>query len=184
VPIGFFEMKAVSLSAYAFGGYIAADRNVSAVVKIGQGFLVWTFTVEASTISTRSIGSSEELPRSLLAGFETRSRLNFTESALNSSPLWNFTPLRSLTSQVLGAISLGISAARAGTILKLRSRSYRVSNIWAPTLEAGVSAWFIMSSELGSTPWAMTTLPSGAAPARPGPPTRNRNAVNRRIRLM
>ena len=65
--------------------------------------------------------------------------LNFTASALKSSPLWNFTPLRSLNSQVVGATSLGSSAASAGTSLRLGSRSRSASNIWAPTLDAGCS---------------------------------------------
>src|SRR3990170_2899925 len=34
--------------------------------------------------------------------------------------------------------------------------------------DAGVSCWFMASSEVGSTPWAMTTLPSGAAQPAPG----------------
>jgi hypothetical protein len=135
---------------------------------MGHGFLVCTRTVEGSTISTRSMGANDELPRSLLAELATRSRLNFTDSALNSSPLWNLTPLRSLTSHTVGATSFGSSVARAGTILRFASRSIRVSKIWAPTLEAGVSCWFIMSRVVGSTPWAMTTLPAGAAPAASG----------------
>jgi hypothetical protein len=40
--------------------------------------------------------------------------LNFTDSAVNSSPLWNLTPLRSLNSQVVGATDPGISAASIG----------------------------------------------------------------------
>src|SRR2546422_5872917 len=32
-----------------------------------------------------------------------------------------------------------------------------------PTFDAGVSDWFAMSSVVGSTPCAMTTLPAGAA---------------------
>jgi hypothetical protein len=71
--------------------------------------------VYASTISTLSIGRKLELARR--PAF-TRSRLYFTDSALNSSPLWNLTPLRSLTSHTVGATSFGSSAARAGTILR------------------------------------------------------------------
>src|SRR5215831_2736164 len=119
-------------------------------------------------MSTRSIGPNVDEPRSLLAGLIRRSMLNFTDSAVNSSPLWNLTPLRSLNSQVVGATSLGISAASAGTSFRLWSRSSRDSNIWAPTLDAGCSAWFIMSSVVGSTPWAITTLPAGAAAATSG----------------
>src|SRR5262245_27291960 len=38
----------------------------------------------------------------------------------------------------------------------------------AATTDAGVSCWFIVSSVLGSTPWAITTLPWGAAWATAG----------------
>ena len=98
--------------------------------KIGHGFLVWIRTVYGSTISTRSIGAKDDEPRSLLAGLTRRSRLNFTDSALKSSPLWNLTPRRSLNSHVVGATSFGISAASAGTSLRLWSRSSSDSNIW------------------------------------------------------
>ncbi len=98
----------------------------------------------------------------------TRSRLYFADSALKSSPLWNFTPRRSLTSQVVGATSFGSSAASAGTIFRFGSRSTSVSNRWVATMEAGASCWFMVSSVVGSTPWAMTTLPCGAASPRTG----------------
>src|SRR6185295_1929661 len=71
VPIGFFEMNALSLPAYAFGGYIEAWREPMMVVKVGHGFDVWTRTVEGSTISTRSMGRKVELAR--IAGSFTRS---------------------------------------------------------------------------------------------------------------
>src|SRR5262245_44697773 len=159
-------MNALSLPAYAFGGYMEACRCVSALTKIGQGLFVCTRTVEASTTSTRSMGLKFELPRMLESLH--RSMLNFTDSALKSSPLWNLTPRRSLNSHVVGATSLGISAASAGTSLRLWSRSRSASNIWAPTLDAGCSCWFAMSRVVGSTPWAITTLPAGAAAAASG----------------
>src|SRR4029434_7105794 len=158
-------MNALSLPAYALGGYIDAWRKPMMVVNVGHGFEVCTFTVYASTISTLSIGRKLELARR--PAF-TRSRLYFTDSALNSSPLWNLTPLRSLTSQVVGATSLGSSAARAGTILRFPSRSTRVSKRWVASTDAGVSCWFMVSSVVGSTPCARTTLPSGAAATRAG----------------
>ena len=73
--------------------------------------------MEGSTTSTRSISLKFELPRIL--GSLARSRLNFTASALKSSPLWNFTPRRSLISHTWGETSLGSSVANAGTIFKL-----------------------------------------------------------------
>jgi hypothetical protein len=114
------------------------------------------------------MGPKEDEPRSLLAGLASRSRLNFTDSASKASPLWNLTPRRSLISQVVGATSLGSSAASSGTRARLWSRATSMSNIWAPTLEAGCSDWFIMSSVVGSTPCAMTTFPAGAAPTAIG----------------
>src|SRR4030095_12987537 len=95
-----------------------ACRKVMMVVKVGQGLVVCTRTVYGSTMSTRSMGRKFELERMPVL---TRSRLYFTDSALNSSPLWNLTPLRSLTSQVGGATSLGSCAARGGTLLSLLS---------------------------------------------------------------
>src|SRR5262245_37867043 len=103
--MGLREMNALSLPAYAFGGYIAAWLKVMMVTNVGHGLLVCTRTVYGSTISTRSIGRKFELARR--AGCFTRSRLNFTDSALNSSPLVNLTFWRSLTSHVVGAMSFG-----------------------------------------------------------------------------
>ena len=42
----------------------------------------------------------------------------FNAESVKFSPLWNFTPRRSLNSHVVGATSLGISAASAGTSLR------------------------------------------------------------------
>ena len=134
--------------------------------KIGHGLLVCTRTVYGSTISTRSMGRKFEDARI----FESlaRSRLNFTDSEVKSSPLWNFTPRRSLTSHTCGDTSLGNSAASAGTSLRFWSRSTSISKMCRPTTEAGVSCWFMMSSVVGSTPWAITTFPAGAAGAATG----------------
>src|SRR6266853_2344376 len=139
--------------------------------KVGQGLAVWTFTVYGSTISTWSIGRKFELAR---RPDLTRSRLYFTDSASKVSPLWNLPPLRSLTSHTVGATSFGSSAARAGTTFRFWSRSTSVSKMWVATTDAGVSCWFIVSSVEGSTPWAMTTLPAGAAIAPDGSSNRER----------
>src|SRR5437764_15183797 len=109
-------MNVVSLSRYAFGGYMLPCTNVITLVNVGQGFFVCTRIVYGSTISTRSIGAKKVEPRSLPCPCPNRSRVNLAESALNSSPLWNLTPLRSLTSQADGGMNLGISVARLGTI--------------------------------------------------------------------
>src|SRR2546426_3267692 len=161
--IGFLERSAVSLLAASLGGSIPLWTKAITGTKVGQGFLVWTRIVYGSTISTRSIGAKNVAPRSLPCPWARRSRVNFAESALKSSPLWNLTPLRSLTSHADGGTNFGISAARAGTIFRFGSRSYNVSKMWRPTFDAGVSDWFAMSSVVGSTPCASTILPAGAA---------------------
>ena len=96
------------------------------------------------------MGAKKDEPRSL--PWATRSRLNFTESALKSSPFVNLTPLRSFTSHTVGATFLGSSVASAGTSLRVGSRSTSVSQMLIARLEAGVSDWFIVSRVLGSTP--------------------------------
>src|SRR6266508_2855669 len=55
------------------------------------------------------------------------------------------------------------------------------------TTEAGVSCWFMASSEEGSTPWAMTTLPSDAAQPTVGAARAMRaaaNAAQRPVQIM
>src|SRR6266850_8325982 len=128
--MGWREMSAGCLPAYAFGGYIEACAKVMTVRKVGHGFDVCTRIVYGSTISTDSIGLKFDEAR--IFGSFTRSRLNFADSALNSSPLWNLTPLRSFTSHVVGLSSFGISVASAGTILRFGSRSQSASKMWAP----------------------------------------------------
>src|SRR4026208_811012 len=113
--MGFLGMNALSLPAYALGGYIEAWRNVMMLTKVGHGLVVCTFTVCGSTTSTLSIGRKFELDR--IPGF-TLATPNFPHSTVNSSALWSVTPLRSLPSQTVGATSFGSSAASAGTILR------------------------------------------------------------------
>jgi len=127
---------------------------------------VCTRIVYGSTISTDSTGLKFDEARSF--GSFTRSMLNFADSALNSSPLVNLTPLRSFTSHVVGATSFGMSVANAGTILRFASRSQSVSKMWEAMIDAGASCWSMMSSLVGSTPCAITTLPAGAAAAATG----------------
>src|SRR3989440_9438117 len=156
-------MSAGCLPAYALGGYIAACAKVMTVRNVGHGLLVCTRIVYGSTTSTDSIGLKFDDARSL--GSLTRSRLNFAASALKSSPLVNLTPLRSLTSHVVGATSFGVSVASPGMILRFGSRSHIVSKMCEPMIDAGDSCWVMISSVVGSTPCAITTLPAGAAAA-------------------
>jgi hypothetical protein len=153
---------------------------LTSVSRIGHGALVCTRTVIASTISTRSMGENGGDPRSLSLGSTSRSRLNFTASASIGSPLWKRTPLRSLNSHVVGATSFGISAASAGRTTSWSSRSSRVSKTLRASTPAGVSWWFMGSSVVGSTPWAITTVPEGAAAATPGTPADRISRMMRR----
>src|SRR5262249_34590806 len=124
-------------SLYALGGYIEAWANVITVRNVGHGLVVCTRIVYGSTISTDSIGLKFDDARSL--GSFTRSRLNFADSALKSSPLVNLTPLRSFTSHMVGATSFGISVARPGMILRFASRSHSVSKMCDAMIDAGDS---------------------------------------------
>src|SRR6267143_6208251 len=137
--MGWREMSAGCLPAYALGGYIEACAKVMTVRKVGHGLAVCTRIVYGSTTSTDSIGLKFDDAR--IFGSFTRSRLNFVDSALNSSPLVNLTPLRSLTSHVVGATSFGVSVASPGMILRLGSRSHSVSKMSGSMIEAGDDFW-------------------------------------------
>ena len=144
------EMAAVSLPAYSFGGYMAACAEAEG----GHEDRPRLLGVDAHRVGIDdldAVDGREEggCPGACWPDSPARSRLNFTDSALNSSPLWNFTPLRSLTSHAVGATSFGISVASAGTILRFWSRSTSVSKICAPTFDAGLSCWFAMSRRGG-----------------------------------
>ena len=110
----------------------------------------------------------------------TRSRLNFTDSALNSSPLWNLTPRRSFTSHVVGATSFGQLRGERGHDLEVPIALHAACRRGgAATTDAGVSCWFMVSSVVGSTPCAMTTLPSGAAAGQAAGATSRRASSER-----
>src|SRR2546425_3793514 len=72
-------MNVVSLSRYAFGGYMLPCTNVITLVNVGHGFLVCTRIVYGSTISTRSIGAKKVAPRSFPCPPARRSRLHRSE---------------------------------------------------------------------------------------------------------
>ena len=67
----------------------------------GKGVLVMTFTVNGSTISTRSMVAMLVRPGAACCGFSMRSTLNLTAAASNGSPLWNLTLRRSLNCHVV-----------------------------------------------------------------------------------
>src|SRR2546426_11727139 len=105
-------MSAGCLPAYALGGYIATCAKVMTVRKVGHGLAGFTRIVYGSTTSTDAMGGKFDDARRL--GSLTRSMLNFADSALKSSPLWNLTPLRSLNSHVVGATSFATSVGGSG----------------------------------------------------------------------
>src|SRR5207245_8825867 len=124
--------------------HIAGCAQFMPVRTVGHGLAVCPRIVYGSTTSTDSMGRKFDDARSL--GSLTRSMLNFADSALKSSPLWNLTPLRSLTSHVVGATSFGISVARAGMILRFGSRSQSVSKMCAAMIDAGDSCGCMVSN--------------------------------------
>ncbi len=77
-------------------------------------------------MSVFAIVPTSELTVALVSGLIARSRVNLTDSALKSSPLWNLTPLRRLNCQVVGSTRFQDSA-RAGTRLPAWSRAVRPS---------------------------------------------------------
>jgi hypothetical protein len=59
-------------------------------------FFRFSTTVWASGVSMRSMLANTALSLLVLSLATARSKLNFTAAALKGSPLWNFTPGRSL----------------------------------------------------------------------------------------
>jgi hypothetical protein len=83
-------------------------------------------TVESSTTATDLISRSAPAPGHLVFGSSIRSNENFTACALKGSPLWNFTPGRSLNSQVVASTARQESAS-PGRRARLASRPTSVS---------------------------------------------------------
>ena len=69
----------------------------------------------------------------LCVGSNNKSKVALTDCALNGSPLWNFTPLRSSNSHVVSSIAFQ-EVARAGAILSFSSRVSNGSNIKGRTM--------------------------------------------------
>ncbi len=69
----------------------------------GKGRLVMMRTLWASTFSTRSIQLTLDWVVERFAGFATKFSVKTTSSAVNSAPLWNFTPRRRSSSSVLSS---------------------------------------------------------------------------------
>src|SRR3989440_422648 len=103
VPTGALPPKASSptFSVCLFGTMLKYTSRSSSS---GKGLSVTMWIVSGSTIRTSF--TARMLPYCgdfffSLPGSVTRSKENFTSSAVSGSPLWNFTPRRSLNSQVV-----------------------------------------------------------------------------------
>ena len=99
-----------------------------------------------------------------------RLKLTQTDSALNASPSWNFTPLRSLKVQVVPAASGSQLSARPGTILVPPSSARtRVSKICRETRNDSPSLAKVGSRTFGSpaTPKTRVSLLFPELPSRP-----------------
>jgi len=81
-------------------------------MKSAQGFLRRKRTRCASTISIAATCAFRVEAATPLY----RSKENFTSSALNGSPLWNFTPLRSTNSYASPSLETVQDSARLGAI--------------------------------------------------------------------
>src|SRR6185503_7938797 len=95
-----------------------------------------------------------------------RSKVNCTSSAVKGVPSWNFTPFRSLNSQVV--LSIGFhDSARPGTRRCFSSCSTRLSKMWVSIELLGERLWKCGSIEVGSlaTPMRISCARSGPAPS-------------------
>ncbi|OQB99672.1 MAG: hypothetical protein BWX79_03072 [Alphaproteobacteria bacterium ADurb.Bin100] len=91
MPTGF-----VALVSALLGSTMTAVACPIRNRKSGLSSLLITTTVCSSTTPTRSIEANVRLSLLVLFSPAARSKENLTVEALNGSPFWNFTPLRSL----------------------------------------------------------------------------------------
>ena len=122
VPFGLVAIASLPTALVCFGESIRPNSSPRRTGSRKSGALVTTFTVKGSTISVPAIVLSSEPMVALVSGLVARSRVNLTDSALKSSPLWNLTPLRRTNCQVVG-FSRFHDSARAGTRLPWASRA-------------------------------------------------------------
>jgi hypothetical protein len=107
----------VWLPAALLGSTITAVAWPSWKSRSGLGF--FSFSTTAWLLMALKLSMLAKVARSLLGlpGSAARSRLNFTAAASKGSPLWNFTPRRSVKLQVLRSGVTAQSAASSGTVL-------------------------------------------------------------------
>ena len=96
------------------------------------------------------------LTRVLSAGSHDRSRLYLTSAEVSGSPLWNFTPERSLKTHVVCPCSFH-SVARPGCSLPSGWRLIRLSNTLNETRISLADVLMWGSKNAMSPPWAMTS---------------------------
>ncbi len=124
-----------------------------------------------------------------------RSMVNFTESALKSSPLWNLTPRRSLSSHVFG-LRFFTDSARSGLIsMVCGSRVKRVSPIrlmieplsternWCGSIVSGVDGKPMVSVGFRACAAAATGFMAARAAAAPACLNRSRRVGIWRVLL-
>src|SRR5688572_21305457 len=147
----------------------------------GLGALVFTRMVWSSTFFTDSmprVNWAKELGE--LGTLGTRSMVKITSSAVKGVPSWNFTPWRSLNSQVVSSISLQ-EVANAGRTLSLSSYSVSLSKKYCSE-ELGANE----AKKCGSRVFSSSLLPSVSVCACARPAARAVAARMRRstIRLL
>src|SRR5215813_10434086 len=100
-------------------------------MKSGNGSCRWKRTRAGLTISTSRTRSLSTLPTL------ERWKLNFTSSAVNGSPLWNFSPSRSLKSYVSPSLDIVHDSARLG-VMRLPGIGFTTASCSAYNTQNGV----------------------------------------------
>ena len=102
---------------------------------------MWKRTVSGSTISTRLMARTYcAKDEGEFGTVGTRAMVKATSSAVKSCPLWNFTPGRSLNSQVVSSTGRQ-DRARPGRGRTLASVATSVPKTIPATPELGVRLW-------------------------------------------
>src|SRR4029453_17833584 len=133
-------------------------------------------TVLGSGASTRSIVVNTVLTRVLSAGSHDRSRLYLTSAEVSGSPLWNFTPDRSLKTHAVWPCSFH-SVARPGWSLPSGWRLIRLSKMLNETRISLADVLMCGSKNAMSPPWAITSSRFCVVCAWAGPPSAGATAA-------
>jgi hypothetical protein len=180
-------------SARPLAGAMFIDSAARRAATMGSGTLVTTRTVYGSTTVTSGPkdGGNVSLPSVLSFEVTTRSIVNFTDSPVNSSPLWNFTPLRSLNSHVVGltlrhdVASSGLSSmllgSRMSSVSQMLTRIEPVSTErnWCGSIVSGLDGSAIVNA--GLRPPCARARPVRSATTPPTPISPARFSASRRF---